>query len=137
MRAKHFLVVMSFLLVSTMVVQGQSSWRARNYDPSTETTVKGTVKQVKQVSGRRGWNGTHLLLKTEAGSLQVHAGPSSYITSQGFSFAKGDEIEVLGSKVKPGENEALIAREVKKEDKTLVLRDSQGAPQWAGGRRTK
>lgn len=58
MRAKHFLVVMSFLFVSTAMVQAQSSWSARNYDPSTETTVKGTVEQVKQVSGRRGWNGT-------------------------------------------------------------------------------
>jgi len=107
----------------------------RNYDPSTETTVKGTVEEVKQVSGQHGWNGTHLMLRTEAGQMDVHAGPSSYIAAQGFSFAKGDQIEVLGSKVKLGGSEALIAREIKQGDKTLVLRNAQGIPQWSGGRR--
>jgi DNA/RNA endonuclease YhcR with UshA esterase domain len=107
----------------------------RNYDPSTETTVKGTVEEVKQVSGQHGWNGTHLRLRTEAGQMDVHAGPSSYIAAQGFSFAKGDQIEVLGSKVKLGGSEALIAREIKQGDKTLVLRNAQGIPQWSGGRR--
>jgi DNA/RNA endonuclease YhcR with UshA esterase domain len=137
MRAQHFIAFMSFLIVFTVVAQAQSSWRPRNYDPSSETTVKGTIEQVKQVSGRHVWNGTHLMLKTEVGSLDVHAGPSSFISSQGFSFAQGDEVEVLGSKVKVGENEALIAREIKKEDKKLVLRNAQGVPQWAGGRRAK
>ncbi|HEX6905995.1 MAG TPA: hypothetical protein VF154_05245 [Terriglobales bacterium] len=106
----------------------------RNYDPSTETTVKGTVEEVKQVSGRHGWNGTHLMLKTEAGQMDVHAGPSSYIAAQGFTFAQGDKVEVLGSKVKLGGGEALIAREIKQGDKTLVLRNAQGIPQWSGGR---
>lgn len=106
----------------------------RNYDPSTETTVKGTVEEVKQVSGRHGWNGTHLMLKTEAGQMDVHAGPSSYIAAQGFTFAQGDKVEVLGSKVKLGGVEALIAREIKQGDKTLVLRNTQGIPQWSGGR---
>ena len=107
----------------------------RNYDPSTETTVKGTVEEVKQVSGQHGWNGTHLMLRTEAGQMDVHAGPSSYIAAQGFSFAKGDQIEVLGSKVELGGSEALIAREIKQGDKTLMLRNAQGIPQWSGGRR--
>lgn len=53
----------------------------------------------------------------------------------GFSFRPGDEVEVLGSKVKLGNSEAVIAREIKKEDKRLMLRDAQGIPQWAGGRR--
>lgn len=106
----------------------------RNYDPSTETTVKGTVEEVKQVSGKHGWNGTHLMLKTEAGQLDVHVGPSSYVAGQGFTFAKGDQVEVLGSKVKMGGSEALIARQIKRGDKTLVLRNAQGIPEWSGGR---
>lgn len=135
MRGKRFLGVVSLIFVLAALAQAQGLRGARNYDPSTEATVKGKVTQVQQVPGRRGWNGTHLVLETEAGILNVHVGPSSYISRQGFSFRPGDEVEVLGSKVKLGNSEAVIAREIKKEDKTLLLRDAQGIPQWAGGRR--
>lgn len=137
MKGKIFTIAVSVLFMSPVLAYGQGTGNARNYDPGTETTVRGTVEQVKQVSGRHGWNGTHLVLKTEAGPLEVHAGPSSYLSGQGFSFAQGDGVEVLGSKVKTGDSEALIAREIKKEGKTLVLRNAQGVPQWAGGRRAK
>lgn len=137
MRTKVFTTAISLLFMSTILAYGQRALNARDYDPGTETTVTGKVEQVKQVSGRRGWSGTHLVLKTEAGAMEVHAGPSSYLSGQGFAFAAGDQVEVLGSKVKMGESEALIAREIKKDGKTLVLRNAQGVPQWAGGRRAK
>lgn len=132
MRGRWLAFMAAVLFASVPVALAQRGMR--NYDPSTETTVKGTVEEVKQVTGKHGWNGTHLLLKTEAGQLDVHVGPSSYVAGQGFTFAKGDQIEVLGSKVKMGSSEALIAREIKKGDKTLVLRNAQGIPEWSGGR---
>jgi len=105
----------------------------RNYNPSTETTVKGTVEAVDQATGRRGFNGTHLELKTADGVYSVHLGPSSYIANQGFSFAKNDEIEVTGSKVTMNGKDTILAREVKKGGKTLTLRNVQGIPAWSGG----
>jgi DNA/RNA endonuclease YhcR with UshA esterase domain len=109
--------------------------RARMYNPANETTVKGTVEEVKTVTGRHGWNGTHLTLKAENKTFDVHLGPASFLKEQGFSLAKGDEIEVTGATTESGGSEALIAREVKKGGKTLVLRDAQGIPKWSGGRR--
>ncbi|MCL5005113.1 MAG: hypothetical protein M1404_01155 [Acidobacteria bacterium] len=109
--------------------------RARIYNPATETTVKGTVEEVKTISGRHGWNGTHLTLKTADKTFDVHLGPAAFLKEKGFSFAKGDQIEVTGSKTEYGGSEAIIAREVKKGDKKLVLRNEQGIPQWSGGRR--
>jgi hypothetical protein len=103
-----------------------------SYDPKTEVTVKGTIEEVQQQQGRHGWMGTHLLLKTESGTEQVHVGPSGYITEKQFSFAKGDAIEVIGSKVKIQGQDALLAREIVKDGKTLVLRNAQGVPQWSG-----
>ncbi len=132
MRGRWLAFMGVVLLVSVPLAVAQRGMR--NYDPSTETTVKGTVEEVKQVAGKHGWNGTHLLLKTETGRLEVHVGPSSYIGEQGFTFAKGDALEVLGSKLKLGTGEALIARQIKKGDKTLLLRNAQGIPEWAGGR---
>jgi hypothetical protein len=106
--------------------------RARMYNPATETTVKGTVEEVKTVSGRRGWHGIHLMLKTEDKTLDVHLGPEAFLKEKGFSFAKGDELEVLGSRTTYRGGEAIIAREVKKGGETLVLRNEQGIPQWSG-----
>lgn len=133
MKGRWFALIAVVLFVSLPLAFAQRGMR--NYNPSRETTVKGTVEEVKQVSGRHGWNGTHLMLKTEAGQMDVHVGPSSYISRQGFSFAKGDQVEVLGSQVKMGGSDALIAREIKKDDKTLTLRNAQGIPQWSGRRR--
>jgi DNA/RNA endonuclease YhcR with UshA esterase domain len=116
--------------------QGQGpGQRGRTYNPSTETTVKGTVEQVKTVTGRHGWNGTHLTLKTEDKTFDVHLGPSSFLKEKDFNLEKGDQIQVTGSTAEVGGTEALIAREVKKGDKTLVLRDAQGIPKWSQGRR--
>ena len=51
--------------------------------------------------------------------INGHPRPSSYIGQQQFSFAKGDAIEVVGSRVTIADKEALIAREITKDGKTL------------------
>jgi hypothetical protein len=107
----------------------------RMYNPKTETTVSGTVEQVRTISRGAGWGGTHLDLKTGTGTLDIHVGPSRYVASKGFTFAKGDKIEVTGSKVSFHEHDAIIAREIKIGGKVLTLRNDQGIPEWAGGRR--
>ena len=114
-----------------------SGQRMTKYDPKTETTIQGTIEEVKQVNGKRGWNGTHLMVRTETGTVEVHVGPSDYVASQQFSFAKGDKIEVTGSKTTLQGSDVLLAREITKDGKRLVLRDAQGFPKWAGGRRAQ
>ena len=103
------------------------------YDSATEITVKGTVEAINQLKGARGWAGTHLQLKTEKETLDVHVGPSWFLTKNGMTFSKGDQVEVVGSKVKFGETDALLAREITKGDKKLVLRNEKGFPLWSGG----
>ena len=111
----------------------------RHYDPSTVVTVKGTVQDLQSNAvaqghnGRMGGTGTHLVLKTDKESMTVLVGPSSFLTEKNFSLAKGDKIEVTGSKVKYGGSDAIIAREIKKGDAVLTLRNEQGVPQWSMG----
>jgi hypothetical protein len=103
------------------------------HNTGTEITIKGTVDAINQ--GARGMMmGTHLTVKTADGTTEVMLGPSNFIESQGFTFAKGDEVEITGSKVTMGGTESLIAREVVKGGKTLTLRDKNGVPAWSGGR---
>ena len=114
--------------------QGKGS-AVPNYEPSTEATFKGTVEQVKEVdhAGYRG-KGLHVTLKTAEGTFDVHLGPASYVTKE-ITVAPGDQLEVVGSKVKSDGAESIIARTVKKGDKTATLRNSKGVPLWSGGRR--
>ena len=111
------------------------------YNPSTETTVKGTVEQVQtaylpgvgasQQSEKKFTGPIYLTLKAESGMLTVYLGPSWFIESKGFKFEKGDLVEVTGSKFH--EQHTIIAREVKKSDQVLVLRNAQGIPEWSRG----
>ncbi|HEY2487200.1 MAG TPA: hypothetical protein VGI36_18810 [Candidatus Binataceae bacterium] len=133
-------VVMTGQPGSVALCQEQGS--AHLYNQGTETTIKGTVEEVKtaylpgggasaQAQGQ--FSGPiYLNLKADSGTFRVYLGPSSFLESKSFKFAKGDQIEVTGSKLPNGD--AIIAREVKRGDQVLVLRNAQGIPQWAEGR---
>jgi hypothetical protein len=128
-------LTLTFLIGTVLPSRAQTTATAHRsapmYDPATEITVKGTVEAVNQLKGARGWAGTHLPLKTEKETLDVHIGRSWFLTKNGVSFSKGDLVEVVGSKVKFGETDALLAREITKGDKKLVLRNEKGFPTWS------
>jgi hypothetical protein len=104
------------------------------YDPASEVTVQGTVEEVTEHTGPMGWTGTHLALKTEKETLEVHLGPSAFLAEKEFAFAMGDPVEVTGSKVKLEGADVLLARTIKKGDKTLTLRNAAGIPMWSRSR---
>jgi len=106
---------------------------APRYDTSTETTLIGSVEDVLNTTSPQGRGGTHLTLKTEKETINVHVGPSWFLAEKEISFAKGDQITVTGSRVKFEGSDALIAREIKKGEQTISLRDAQGFPLWSGG----
>lgn len=140
-RITEFAIMGALALGSASWVAAQGPMRCcmrgemPRYDTATETTYKGTVEEVRQHSraGMAG-TGTHLIVKSDDQMLDVHLGPTDFLAAQQMSFAKGDQIEVTGSKVKFGDAEAIIAREIKKGDKTLTLRDAKGVPKWSRGR---
>ena len=79
--------------------------------------------------------GVHLTLMTEKGPLSVHLGPEWYVERLDEMLAKGDLVEVKGSRVTFAGNPANIAAEVRKGNAVLKLRDESGIPVWAGWRR--
>lgn len=111
----------------------QSSTPWPRYNTATETTLTGSVEAVLNPTNPNGRAGTHLTLKTDKESLDVHVGPSWYLAEKQITFAKGDQITVTGSRVKFDSGDALIAREIKKGQQTISLRDPQGFPLWSGG----
>jgi len=123
---------MMFLISGLSSAQPARGSNARQmYNPATETTFKGTIEAVTQ--GARGqMMGTHIAVKEGEETRNVMLGPSSFIASKEFKFAKGDSVEVTGSRVTMGAAEYVIAREVVKDGETLTLRDKNGTPAWAG-----
>lgn len=135
-------VAVTFAVLLLVIPSTFAQWLGRGpggqprlYDRSTEVTLKGTVEEVKEVRRSGAWTGTHLTLKTDQGTFDVHVGPTAYLTKNQMTISKGDGIEVTGSKVKYEGADAVLAREVKKGDKALTLRDAAGIPQWSGRRR--
>lgn len=107
----------------------------RGYDTATESTVTGTISEVKKTSpSGRGMGGRHLMVETPSGPVEVHVGPDWYVSSQSVAFEKGDALSIVGSRVKMAGSEALIAREIRKGDQVLTLRDANGIPRWSGHR---
>jgi len=98
------------------------------YNPATEVVVKGVVAETRDFACpvSEGEVGSHLMLKTAEGVLQVHLAPGRIMRSQKLSFAVGDQITVIGSKVRIFGNQDLIAREITRGDESFVFRDSTG-----------
>lgn len=106
------------------------------YDPDTVTTLRGTVDATTVVPARGGRaGGMHVALKADGQTMDVHLGPTWFLQREGIELTKGDAVEVTGSVVDLEGATFLIARELKKGQKVLKLRDEQGIPAWSGGRR--
>jgi hypothetical protein len=117
------------------------------YDSATVVTVTGTVQAVQQHQcsfGWRGqdskvihqatWVGTHAILSTEYGVVDVHLGPPTFLEQHRFTLAKDDQIEVTGSKFAEHLPLLIIAKELKKGQSFLELRDNTGKPLWMDDR---
>jgi hypothetical protein len=130
--AVTFMAAFSALLAYGQPGQGRGTGTPA-YDPKTETTITGVVQEVKEVSGPVRDTGTHLIVKAGNEVENIHVGPTWYLKQQKYAFAKNDQIEVIGSRVKYQGADVIIARRVKKGDNTWTLRDAQGIPVWSRG----
>lgn len=107
---------------------------SRPYDPATVETLTGTVEEVKLMAFGRGrmGGGVHLLLKTEKETIEVHLGPRFYLEENEFEVEPGEKLQVTGSRIKLGDQAALLAREIQLDDYRLALRADDGTPLWPG-----
>ncbi len=123
----------AILLLSTLplVAQKAPETTAPKYDVHTETKMKGAVEEMKLPPKGSEKEVAHLLVKTGTDTVDVYLCPKSFLDDMGVSFSKGDEIALTGSKVKQGEADLILAREVVKGNDTLVLRDEKGNPVWS------
>jgi len=131
---RPFLPVIALVCAVPLLAQRAAETSPPKYDVQTETKIKGTVEEVKLPPKGSEREAAHLLLKTGTDTVDVYLCPASFLDDMGVSFSKGDEISLTGSRVKQGEADLILAREVVKGTDTLVLRDEKGKPVWSGRR---
>ncbi len=106
------------------------------YNPQTVETISGEVVSVDQISPMKGMShGVHLMVKTDKETISVHMGPAWFNERQDIQIEPKDHVEVTGSRITFKGEPAIIAKEVKKGDHILILRDEKGFPVWSGWRR--
>lgn len=121
----------ALLCAATLMAQKAQDTSAPKYDVQTETKMKGTVEDVKMPPDGNAKAAVHLLVKTGSDTVDVYLCPKSFLDDMGVTFTKGEEIALTGSKVKQGDADLVLAREVVKGTDTVVLRDDKGKPVWS------
>jgi hypothetical protein len=101
------------------------------YDQSAERTVSGLVTGGRDfqcpVSGTLG---SHITVKTDTGSIEVHLAPASFIKQYEILIRKDDNITVVGSRIMFDGKPALIAKSIVIGRDTYNFRDPKGRPLW-------
>jgi hypothetical protein len=116
--------------VPPAIAQKSQESGAPKYDVHTESKMRGAVEEVKLPPKGSEKEVVHLLLKSGTDTVDVYLCPKAFLDDMGVTFSKGDDIALTGSKVKQGDADLVLAREVVKGSDTLVLRDEKGSPVW-------
>lgn len=98
------------------------------YRVQSEVTVTGTVAKVFTYTGQRGTPRSRATITTADGAaVDVHLGPSSFVTEKQMELAVGDRVTVIGSRAMTG---MVIVRRLTRNGRTLELRNAAGRPLW-------
>jgi DNA/RNA endonuclease YhcR with UshA esterase domain len=101
------------------------------YATANEITTSGTVDDVQEffcpVSEDRG---THLVLKTDRGTMLVHVSIARFMRDHQLTLNRGDRLQVTGAKVRFQGKEGLIARQIIRGEEVFSFRDASGRPLW-------
>jgi hypothetical protein len=125
-----FALAVTAALASPEAALGDGSAPVRMWNPATVATVTGTVEAVERVE-MGGWSCLRLRLVTPQGALQVRVGPDGFVAETKVVFAKGDKLEVKGSRLKFAGEDSMVAAEILRGAERIVLRDPAGKPAWA------
>ena len=75
--------------------------------------------------------GSHITVKSETGSIEVHLAPASFMKPvYEINVRKGDNVTVVGSRITYEGKSALIAKSVAIGNETYNFRDESGKPLW-------
>jgi hypothetical protein len=125
----------TLLLSTTVSAQQQSPALHAGYDAAREVNLVGTVSSVVSES-KTGPLGTHVIVQTSSGSVDVHVGSAKFLELNSVSLASGDSVRFIGENFAVGGHSVFLARIVQKGTKAVAVRSPKGMPLWPAGSRT-
>lgn len=117
----------------TLVSQEKNSptHASYTYAQNSEQTMRGWVVEAKDFQCPvTGTVGSHITVKNETSSIEVHLAPASFMKQYEINIRKGDNVTVVGSKIMFDGKSALMAKSVAIGQETFNFRDSSGKPLW-------
>ncbi len=94
-------------------------------------TLKGKVAEVNYLPGASTSNAmVEIQLQGDTKTTPVRLGPTGFLNGNGLGLKEGDVIQVRGYRVSANDVEFLVATEIEKNGKNLVLRNERGRPAW-------
>lgn len=127
---KSTLLIIAVVCALPLIAETPQVTNRPKYDLSTESKMKATVQEVKLPTKGNEKEIAHLLVKIGPDTFDVYLCPKAFLDDMGVNFSQGEEIVLSGSRIKQGETELILAREVVRGNDTLVLRDEKGNPVW-------
>jgi len=108
--------------------QATSADEEPRYDPATVVDAFVTVVRVQNVARKE--QEAFLTVKSGSQTVDIYLCPAQFLMEFKATFNVGDRIGIVGSKIKFRGTNLILAREVRKQEQTLYLRDAKGVPNW-------
>lgn len=105
----------------------ESAMASPAYDLNKEIKIDGTIDKI-ETNSSGGPIGTHLVVISGQGVVDVHLGASAAVTAKNLGLAVGESVHVTGMMASIGGNPVLLARILTTSNHIYVLRNEHGAP---------
>jgi hypothetical protein len=128
--AKITLSVSALAIAAMTCINSAQAANDPTYNPATAVTVSGTITSVHEVPAGQPLEGVHVIVKNKANSFEVYIAPKEFLKFLHTSFVVGDYIDAMGSRVKEGAEDVILAREVSDGRSSIELRNVYGAEAW-------
>lgn len=137
MKAKWVLRILPVILVAgaSLLWAQKAANTGPTYNPASQVKIKGVIDDIHETPGA--FEGTHLTVKTDTGTVLVQLAPAAFLQEIDASFKKGDQVEIVGAKNMGTEGEEILAREITVGNNSTTLRDDNGVPVWVGWKAAK
>jgi hypothetical protein len=103
-----------------------SALRFQSYDVKREVNLLGTVVKYDAASSVPPI-GSHLLLQTSSGQVDVHLGNAKVLQANHFELNPGDRVRIIGENLAYGDGAIFAARIVQKGAQAVAVRNTRGA----------
>jgi hypothetical protein len=120
-------VLMLTPVANAQIAASSSELSSPVYDLSKEIKIQGTIEKIPTIASN-GLIGTHLLVTTAEGVIDVHLCASMAVSAKSLGLSVGESINLTGMMANINCNSVLLARILTTSTRVYVLRNELGVP---------